>query len=144
MLVQGNPDSIGHRPSHDTGAAEGFAQVRRAHIGATRKAGTSSGIQEMMIFSYDLTVARLWRERTVSPGFLVHDSSIFDGVGQRQVVHALGFASERSERDGFQYICLVNSDTLPTETLDQLRQREQVKLELSDYGVDGGLFGFRF
>ena len=45
---------------------------------------TSGGVENMKIFCYDLMLAQLWSGRPQAPGFLVHDSIIFDGVDERQ------------------------------------------------------------
>ncbi len=52
----------------------------------------SSGIGNMKVFCYDLMLAELWSKKQKSPGFLVHDSIIFDGVDERQVANALELA----------------------------------------------------
>jgi uncharacterized protein YydD (DUF2326 family) len=99
----------------------------------------------MMVFCFDLTVAQLWSERPVKPGFLIHDSSIFDGVDERQVARALMLAARDSEHYGFQYACTLNSDLVPWDELDpNLDLRNAVVLELTDKDETGGLFGTRF
>ncbi|MFM6349356.1 MAG: DUF2326 domain-containing protein, partial [Dolichospermum sp.] len=44
----------------------------------------SEGIDKMKIFCYDLMLAQIWSERDPSPRILIHDSTIFDGVDDRQ------------------------------------------------------------
>ena len=51
--------------------------------------------------------------RPASPGFLIHDSTIFDGVDERQRAEALELAASESQAHGFQYICTLNSDDVP-------------------------------
>lgn len=105
----------------------------------------SQGVQEMVVFAYDLTLAEIWARRGLGPGFLVHDSSIFDGVDERQVARALVLAERKSRECGFQYICLFNSDAIPVAELPEGFDLDaHVVLRLTDAGSDGGLFGKRF
>lgn len=107
--------------------------------------GASQGVQEMMVFCYDLMLAELWSERSPSPGFLIHDSTIFDGVDERQIARGLALAERKSRECGFQYICCLNSDAVPWDELPgDFELRDFVRLELSDEGEEGGLFGIRF
>lgn len=105
----------------------------------------AQGIENMKVFCYDLTLAQLWAEKSVSPGFLIHDSTIFDGVDERQVALALERAAEVSEEAGFQYVCTLNSDTLPLSELSEgFNIHQFVRLRLTDATPKGSLFGFRF
>jgi uncharacterized protein YydD (DUF2326 family) len=114
-------------------------------LGYDIEKGASQGVQEMMVFCFDLMLAELWAERSPSPGFLIHDSTIFDGVDERQVARGLALAERKSRECGFQYICCLNSDAVPWDELpEDLDLRHSVRLELSDEGDDGGLFGIRF
>ena len=54
----------------------------------------STGISKMAIFAFDLMLARVTAERGTSPGFLVHDSHLYDGVDDRQKAIALNLANE--------------------------------------------------
>ncbi|MFN2588565.1 MAG: DUF2326 domain-containing protein [Actinomycetota bacterium] len=54
------------------------------------------------------------------PRLLVHDSALFDGVDERQVALALQLARDRSAEAGFQYICFLNTDDVPSEELANL------------------------
>lgn len=112
------------------------------HIDAER----SRGITSMQIFCFDLMLAEMCAERGQFPGFLVHDSHLFDGVDERQVAKALQLGAERAERLGFQYIVTLNSDAIPAEGFSD-------GFDLRDYALDtvltdatdtGGLFGIRF
>ena len=112
------------------------------HIDAER----SRGITSMQIFCFDLMLAEMCAERGRFPGFLVHDSHLFDGVDERQVAKALQLGAERAERLGFQYIVTLNSDAIPKEGFSG-------GFDVSDHALDtiltdatdtGGLFGMRF
>ncbi|HRQ42092.1 MAG TPA: DUF2326 domain-containing protein [Chloroflexota bacterium] len=106
---------------------------------------TSQGVEQMKVFSYDLMLAQLWSERDFGPGFLIHDSTIFDGVDERQVAQALQLAAHESELRGFQYICCLNSDLIPEDDFDEGFDLYAYKrLELTDASEDGGLLGIRF
>lgn len=109
------------------------------------KRSGSQGVSSMKVFCYDLMLASLWEERKPSPGLLVHDSTIFDGVDERQIAHALVRAADESKRCGFQYICMLNSDTVPTRELPSgFDLGNFVRLRLTDATESGGLLGFRF
>lgn len=124
-------------------------------IGANRDGGyslkydiaksDSQGVQEMVVFAYDLMLAEIWAAKGRGPGFLVHDSTLFDGVDERQVARALALADRKSHECGFQYICLLNSDGIPAaEIPNDFDLDNRTVLRLSDTGEDGGLFGRRF
>lgn len=115
------------------------------NFGVNIARGESQGVQEMMVFCYDLMLAELWSRHTASPGFVIHDSTIFDGVDERQVAWALQLAAAKSAAHGFQYVCMLNSDAVPrNEFSDDFPFDEHVVIELSDLGEEGGLFGMRF
>ena len=104
----------------------------------------SHGLQSMTIFCYDLMLATLWARKRRSPGFLIHDSTIFADVDERQVSQALKLAKEKS-RQGFQYICMMNSDTVPRNELGpDLDFDSHVAAKFTDDKPDGGLLGVRF
>jgi uncharacterized protein YydD (DUF2326 family) len=102
----------------------------------------SKGINNMQIFCFDVMLARLFRP---SPGFLVHDSHLFDGVDERQIATALQVGSDTAAEVGFQYIVTMNSDTAK-QAMSQRADFEDAVLPvlLTDAVVDGGLFGIRF
>jgi uncharacterized protein YydD (DUF2326 family) len=103
----------------------------------------SSGFRKMKVFCYDLTLAELWSERERSPGFIIHDSSIFADVDERQIARALELAKAKAEENGFQYICLLNSDGIPYDELD-FDIEDHVVLTLTDATESGSLLGMRF
>ena len=105
----------------------------------------SQGIDNMKVFCYDIMLARLWANRRPSPDVLIHDSTIFDGVDERQIAHAIELAQRESSTQGFQYICALNSDTLPTGDLSSDFDIDSfVRIRLTDESEEGGLLGIRF
>ncbi|MBF0131913.1 MAG: DUF2326 domain-containing protein [Magnetococcales bacterium] len=105
----------------------------------------SGGVGHMKIFCYDLMLARLWAEQSVSPRVLIHDSVIFDGVDERQRARALELAAQESQAHGFQYICTLNSDMIPEKELSSDFDLSQcIRLRLTDDDVKGSLLGVRF
>ena len=112
------------------------------HISGER----SKGITNMQIFCFDLMLTRIGTQRGRWPGFLIHDSHLFDGVDERQVAKALQLGAQRADEDGFQYIVTMNSDSVPTEgfTGGFELQDHVIRTRLTDATETGGLFGFRF
>lgn len=106
---------------------------------------SSKGIKNMQIFCFDMMLMRLCAKRGIGPGFLVHDSHLFDGVDGRQVVSALKVGAETADELGFQYIVTMNEDDAFKEQIDGFDLKEYVlPVVLTDAREDGGLFGFRF
>ena len=106
---------------------------------------SSHGVENMKIFCYDLMLAQLWSERQPKFGCLIHDSTIFDGVDERQVAAAIEMIARDSEQWGFQYVCMMNSDSLPERDLSAgFSIDEFVRLRLNDQDISGCLFGVRF
>lgn len=105
----------------------------------------SEGINNMEIFTFDLMLAQMAHSRGRWPGFLVHDSHLFDGVDGRQIGMALEVARSVIEEIGGQYIVTMNSDDLE-------KAQKESGLDFSAFIVEprladdatGGLFGFRF
>jgi uncharacterized protein YydD (DUF2326 family) len=104
-------------------------------------AAKSKGISNMQIFCFDMMIARLCAERGIGPGFLVHDSHLFDGVDERQIAKALVIGADTAKRIGWQYIVTMNSDVVPPE-FDPTPYIIQPRL--TDATETGGLFGVRF
>ncbi len=107
--------------------------------------GRSKGIKNMQIFCFDMMLAVLWSARDSGPGFLIHDSHLFDGMDSRQIAKAIEIGAEQSRRHGFQYIVTLNSDVLKaaefSPSFDPSRFVNPVRL--SDLTETGGLFGVR-
>jgi len=105
----------------------------------------SQGIEKMKIFCFDLMLAQLWAGRGTTPGFVFHDSHIFDGVDDRQKAAALRLAAQQAEKHGFQYICSFNSNDLPgQDLLGDLDLTTHTRLVLTDEGPQGKLLGCDF
>lgn len=105
----------------------------------------SKGVNNMRIFCFDMMLTLLNRSRGKGPGFLVHDSHLFDGVDERQVGKALALGAELAKEHGFQYIVTMNSDDVPAEVPSGFNIKDHViPVRLTDAVESGGLFGFRF
>lgn len=105
----------------------------------------SKGIKNMQIFCFDMMLMRLCAKRHMGPGFLIHDSHLFDGVDGRQVISALRLGSEIAQELGFQYIVTMNEDDAFKETIDGFDLNDYVlPTHLTDATENGGLFGIRF
>jgi uncharacterized protein YydD (DUF2326 family) len=105
----------------------------------------SQGIEQMKVFCYDLMLAQLWANKDPRPDFLVHDSTIFDGVDERQTALAIELAAKESKERNFQYICCLNSDIVPRNDFNpDFKFDDYVRVRLTDATEDGGLLGIRF
>ncbi len=105
----------------------------------------SKGISNMRIFCFDLMLMKIMGERAMGPGFLVHDSHLFDGVDGQQIISGLKAAAELSAELHFQYIVTLNQDDAFKEKLPGFDLNGFVlPVRLSDAKEDGGLYGFRF
>ncbi len=106
----------------------------------------SQGVDYMKVFCYDLTLSQLW-SGIVKNHLLIHDSTIFDGVDERQVAKSLELAAAESERLGFQYICTINSDDVPSREFSVAfaeKFKDAVRITLTDKDESQSLLGFRF
>jgi len=105
----------------------------------------SKGVNNMQIFCFDMMLTLLSLKRGRSPGFLIHDSHLFDGVDERQVGKALALGAELAKKHGFQYVVTMNTDDIPKEQPSGFSVEDHaLEVRLSDATEDGGLFGFRF
>jgi uncharacterized protein YydD (DUF2326 family) len=104
----------------------------------------SDGIAQMKIFCFDLMLAQIWADKSPSPKFLFHDSRLFDGVDERQRAKALILAEREARTRGFQYICTLNSDSVPTIQLGDFNLEQFIRLRLTDHDPSGCLLGIRF
>ena len=106
----------------------------------------SQGFGYMKIFCYDLTLAQIWTD-IVKDCVLIHDSTIFDGVDDRQVAKAIELVASEAEAKGFQYICTINSDDVPSsEFSDKFIDKfdSATRITLTDKEPKQSLLGFRF
>lgn len=105
----------------------------------------SKGIKNMQIYCFDMMLMRLCAERGIGPGFLVHDSHLFDGVDGRQLISALKVGADIASELGFQYIVTLNQDDAFKEVHPEFDLNDHVlPIRLTDATEDGGLFGIRF
>ena len=108
---------------------------------------SSQGIGRMKVFCYDLMLIQIRADKKDQPGFLIHDSVIFDGVDERQVARALELAAQEAEEKGFQYICTLNSDTVPWHLFPEGMKdvfKQSIRLTLTDNSPHESLLGVRF
>lgn len=103
------------------------------------------GISNIEIFCFDIALFAAAAKRLGGPGFLVHDSHLFDPVDERQIARAVSLGSEYARAAKGQYIVALNSDVfarLPRPAGEDWDEAI-LKTRLSD-DEKGGLFGFRF
>lgn len=105
----------------------------------------STGTGKMGIFAYDLVIAQAWTMRGKGPGFLAHDSVLFDGVDERQTAAAIALAAASASTEGFQYILTANSDDLTESEFERVKLPldKHVVLRLTDADESGGILGVR-
>jgi len=104
----------------------------------------SPGIGNMQIFCFDMMLMKLLFDRNMGPGFLFHDSHLFDPVDARQVGTALALGSTLSQELHFQYVVTLNSDKQIEPPPDFRLSDFQMSTKLTDATESGGLFGIRF
>jgi uncharacterized protein YydD (DUF2326 family) len=63
----------------------------------------SPGIGNMQIFCFDMMLMQMVAARQMGPGFLIHDSHLFDPVDSRQVGTALRLGATLAQEKEFQY-----------------------------------------
>lgn len=104
----------------------------------------SEGVGRMKIYCYDLMLVDIL-SRNNRIDFLIHDSTMFDSVDSRQIAHALEHAHRKGIESDFQYICIFNSDLVPTADFsEEFDINDFVRLRLSDEKPENSLLGFRF
>ncbi len=106
----------------------------------------SRGITNMQIFCFDMMLIILCQKKGIGPGFLIHDSHLFDGMDSRQIAKALEIGARIAEEYNFQYIVTMNSDMVPHNELHEEFHFDNyvIPVHLTDATEKGGLFGFRF
>jgi uncharacterized protein YydD (DUF2326 family) len=107
--------------------------------------GNKGGIDLMKIFCFDTMLYEAVSDRLGGPGFLVHDSHLFDGVDVRQVRGAILFGAKTAAAHNGQYIITMNSDELSASGVagETVVANAILPVRLTD-DETGGLFGFRF
>lgn len=116
-------------------------------FGVNIKRAKSQGINYMKVMCYDLMLMELRKQKQSFPDFLVHDSTIFDGVDERQVAKSLMLAMKKSKEHDYQYICLMNSDTVPEKEMTKQAIEafnNAVVRRISDKDDESGLLGIKF
>ena len=101
----------------------------------------STGKTKMIVLCYDLMLLENFVDYNYID-FLIHDSNIFDGVDSRQYASALNLIHEKTSKFDMQYICMLNSDSIPDNL--NFNIAEHVVLELNDNSINGTLLGFEF
>jgi uncharacterized protein YydD (DUF2326 family) len=107
---------------------------------------SSRGVNNMQIFCFDMMLMQVAGKQGITPGFLVHDSHLFDPVDERQNEKAWEYGAKRAAALGFQYIITLNSDQFPDNQNRSTQfpfEQHIVQPHLTDDG-GGGLFGFEF
>ena len=105
--------------------------------------GTSEGITKMMVFCYDLMLIETFRQDTsCAIDFLIHDSTIFDAVDERQKAKAIELAHKKAIDKGFQYIFTINSDQLPYgDFTENFKCEEHIIKRLTDDDISNSILG---
>jgi len=101
----------------------------------------SDGVDQMVVFCFDLTVTSIWAKRGKGLPVLIHDSTLFADVDPRQYAAALKLAAENSVKYGFQYVCCLNVGSLPRDHFGEFDIEQFVRLRLTDDGPGGRLLG---
>ncbi len=105
----------------------------------------SEGIGKMKIFCFDLMLLQIMSEQKSCVDFVVHDSTLYDGVDSRQRALALERAAEICKQTGTQYICALNSDMVPCSDFSAGFQFDKhVRLTLTDRDPTGSLLGMQY
>ena len=102
----------------------------------------SNGKTKMIILCYDLMLLENFIDYNYID-FLIHDSNIFDGVDSRQYASALNLIYEKTTKFDMQYICMLNSDSIPKNNL-KFNTEDFIVLELNDNAIENSLLGFEF
>lgn len=104
----------------------------------------SGGVHLMAIFAYDIALSEDLASRQRGPGFLLHDSSIFADVDERQTARAIEIAADSAVTYNYQHLITINSDHVPWgEFLNRAIFDEAVVLRLHDGDPTGSILGQR-
>ncbi|WP_455835602.1 DUF2326 domain-containing protein [Pseudarthrobacter siccitolerans] len=103
----------------------------------------STGVNKMKLFCLDLALLEEGVNSSHHPDFLLHDSSVFDGVDPRQTASALSLAAEAVTQLGGQYICTLNSNDIHPEIRDTAWFEAGIIRTVLDTDP-GGILGVKF
>lgn len=104
----------------------------------------SGGVHLMAIFAYDIALSEDLASDDRGPGFLIHDSSIFADVDERQTAKAIEIAAASATEYGYQHLLTVNSDNVPWgEFADRAVFDDSIVLRLHDGDPTGSVLGQR-
>ena len=129
-----------------------FEQEVSSYLG-TYVAAVSSGTIGLILTLQALGVKP--GERIIIPSFTFMATAqavlyagalpLFADVDERQKALASELAAKEAEKQGFQYICTMNSDSVPYSSFSSAFDfGRYVRVRLTDKTEDGGLFGIRF
>lgn len=102
----------------------------------------SGGVTRMQLLCFDLTLMAE-SDELHHPGFLIHDSVVFDGVDPRQIAAGLRLINETVESVDGQYICTMNSNDVPQPVRDEewfVQGTRRVVLDTERGGILGTSF----
>lgn len=103
----------------------------------------SAGVNKMKLLCFDVALMFSEQESGRHPGFLVHDSFVYEGVDSRQVSSALQIIAQQTLSRGTQYICTLNSDAVAPGTNGADWFNASIRRQVLDTEV-GGFMGVRF
>ena len=101
----------------------------------------SDGVEQMVVFCFDLMLASLWGRQKRGFMFLAHDSSMFADVDPTQIRSALKLVADEAERTGFQYLCCLNVGSIPENLALEFNIQQKIRLRLTDNEGKGRLLG---
>lgn len=128
----------------NTGNLAIFATETGSQFEVTIQGQKSQGVSNAQIFCFDMLLMTMAHRRNISPGFLVHDSHLFDPIDERQKEKALEYGAQLAERFGFQCILTLNTDQIPTDKVTSFVIKDYVINPRLTDNPGGGLFGFEF
>lgn len=103
----------------------------------------SGGVTRMQLLCFDLTLMAEGSDGNHHPGFLIHDSVVFDGVDPRQIAAALSLVKQTVSDTGSQYICTMNSNDVPVAIGNEDGFLDGVRRVVLDT-EEGGILGTSF
>ncbi len=118
----------------------GQAKSGRYDIKMISRNQGSTGINSMLIYCFDMMMIQMSLYLGRSMDLLIHDSSLYDPVDERQIAEALRFGKEKSLEKGFQYIVTLNSDDLPKGVAEEVKENI-LPIVLTDSDESGSLLG---